>query len=287
VWFFYSLSAALFISLTDVVSKKALHNESTYLIAWVRCTYAIPFLLIAAPFVEFPQLDRTFFYICAILLPLEITSFLLYLEAIKISPLSLTLPFLSFTPVFLIITSYFTLGESVDTSGFIGILMVTAGAYSMNVHALKHGLLEPLKAIKKEKGSLLMLIVAFIFSITSNLGKIAIQHSNILFFSVFYPALLSLAFFLIVLIKNGKKSFNSSLLTKKAFYIIGIFQAFEILSHFTAVTLIEMPYMISVKRTSLLFGIIFGAVFFGETRIRERLAGGIIMIIGIILISLF
>jgi uncharacterized membrane protein len=287
VWFFYSLSAALFISLTDVVSKKALSSESTFLIAWVRCTYAIPFLLITAPFIEIPALDRTFFYVCAILPPLEITSFLLYLEALKISPLSLTLPFLSFTPVFLIITSYLTLGESVDTSGFIGILMVTAGAYLMNVHTLKHGLLEPLRAITRERGSLLMLIVAFIFSITSNLGKIAIQHSNTLFFSIFYPTLLSILLFPIAIIKSGKGSFNRSLLTKKAFYIIGIFQALEILFHFTAVTLIEVPYMISVKRTSLLFGIIFGAIFFGETHIRERLAGGIIMIIGVALISVF
>lgn len=287
MWFFYSLSAALFISLTDVVSKKALSRESTFLIAWVRCTYAMPFLFIALPFIEAPQLDRTFFYICATLLPLEITSFLLYLEAIKISPLSLTLPFLSFTPVFLIITSYLTLGESVDTSGFMGILLVTAGAYLMNVHTLKHGLFEPIRAVTKERGSLFMLIVAFIFSITSNLGKIAIQHSNTLFFSIFYPALLSLALFPIMILKSGRKSFNGSLLTRKAFYIIGIFQAFEILSHFTAVTLIEVPYMISVKRTSLLFGIIFGAVFFGETHIRERLAGGVIMIIGVILISVF
>ncbi|MBI3599502.1 MAG: EamA family transporter [Nitrospinae bacterium] len=287
MWFFYSLSAALFISLTDVVSKKALSKESTPLIAWVRCTYSIPFLLLTVPFVEFPALDKTFFYICAILLPLEITSFLLYLEALKISPLSLTLPFLSFTPVFLIITSYLTLGESVDTSGFIGILMVTAGAYLMNVHTLKHGLLEPVRAITRERGSLLMLIAALIFSITSNLGKIAIQHSNTLFFSVFYPALLSLSLFPIMIFKSGKESFNKSLLTRKGFYIIGIFQALEILFHFTAVALIEVPYMISVKRTSLLFGIIFGAVFFGETHIRERLAGGIIMIIGVILISVF
>ena len=53
-----------------------------------------------------------------------------------------------------------------------------------------------------------------------------------------------------------------------------------------AVTLIEVPYMISVKRTSLLFGIIFGAIFFGETNIRERLVGGIVMIIGVVLISI-
>lgn len=286
MWFFYSLSAALFVSLTDAISKKALRSESTPLIAWVRCTYAIPYLLLILPFVDFPSLDRTFFYICLILSPLEIISVLLYLKAIKISPLSLTLPFLSLTPVFLIVTSYLILGESVDISGFTGILLVTSGAYLMNLHTIRHGILEPLKAVIRERGSLLMILVAFIYSITSNLGKIAIQHSSPLFFSVFYPILLSIILFPLIILKNGKKEISSKLLTKKTFYIIGVFQALEIISHFMAVTLIEVPYMISVKRTSLLFGIIFGAIFFGETNIRERLVGGIVMIIGVVLISI-
>jgi len=287
VWFFYSLSAALFVSLTDVVSKKALRSESTPLIAWVRCTYAIPYLLLILPFVNFPSLDRTFFYVCLVLPPLEIASFLLYLKAIKISPLSLTLPFLSFTPVFLIVTSYLILGESIDISGFTGILLVTLGAYLLNVHTVRHGILEPIKAVMKERGSLLMIVVAFIYSITSNLGKMAIQHSNPLFFSFFYPAFLSAILFPVMILKNGKKVINRKLLTRKSFYVIGMFQALEIISHFMAVILIEVPYMISVKRTSLLFGIIFGALFFGEKNIRERLAGGIIMIIGLVLISIF
>lgn len=286
MWFIYSLSAALFVSLTDVVSKKALSSESTPLIAWVRCTYAIPYLLLILPFVDFPSLDRTFFYICLILPPLEIIAFLLYLKAIKISPLSFTLPFLSFTPVFLIVTSYLILGESVDISGFTGILLVTSGAYLMNVHTVRHGILEPIKAVIRERGSLLMIVVAFIYSITSNLGKIAIQHSNPLFFSIFYPVLLSTMLFPIMILRNGKKEINSKLLTRKTFYVIGIFQAFEIISHFMAVTLIEVQYMISVKRTSLLFGIIFGAIFFKETNIREKLIGGIIMIMGLIFIKI-
>ena len=294
MWFIYSLLSAFFLALTDAFSKKALITENTPFIAWVRYTYAVPFLLLTVPFIEFPKIDSTFILTCILLVPLEITAILLYVEAIKISPLSMTLPFLSFTPVFLIMTSYLILGELPDKSGFVGILLVASGAYLLNIHTIRYGILEPLRAIRRERGSLLMIVVAFIFSITSNLGKIAIQHTNPLFFSVFYIILLSIALLPIMLFKNYRRQseFNnrikfSNLFKEKNFFIIGICYAIMVISHFKALMLIEVPYMISVKRTSLIFGIILGAIFFRETNIKEKLIGGIIMITGLILISVF
>ena len=294
MWFIYSLLSAFFLALTDAFSKKALITENTPFIAWVRYTYAVPFLLLTVPFIEFPKIDSTFILTCILLVPLEITAILLYVEAIKISPLSMTLPFLSFTPLFLIMTSYLILGELPDKSGFVGILLVASGAYLLNIHTIRYGILEPLRAIRRERGSLLMIVVAFIFSITSNLGKIAIQHTNPLFFSVFYIILLSIALLPIMLFKNYRRQseFNnrikfSNLFKEKNFFIIGICYAIMVISHFKAVILIEVPYMISVKRTSLIFGIILGAIFFRETNIKEKLIGGIIMITGLILISVF
>lgn len=294
MWFIYSLLSAFFVSLSDVLSKKALDTEEASLIAWVRFTYAIPFLILLIPFIDFPRLDLTFFIMCLVLIPLEVTAVLLYIKAIKISPLSMTLPFLSFTPLFLIITSYLILGELPDTSGFIGILFVVTGAYLLNIHTVRQGIFEPLRAIGREKGAILMIAVAFIFSISSNLGKVAIQHSNPLFFAVFYPPLLSFSLLPIMLFRTSSKRSNSDsrgkfnkLFRRKIFYIIGLCIALESIFHFSAITLIEVSYMISVKRTSLLFGIIFGAIFFGENNIRERLVGGIIMIIGVTLISVF
>jgi len=294
VWFIYSLLSAFFLALTDAFSKKALITENTPFIAWVRYTYAVPFLLLTVPFIEFPKIDSTFILTCILLVPLEITAILLYVEAIKISPLSMTLPFLSFTPLFLIMTSYLILGELPDKSGFVGILLVASGAYLLNIHTIRYGILEPLRAIRRERGSLLMIVVAFIFSITSNLGKIAIQHTNPLFFSVFYIILLSIALLPIMLFKNYRRQseFNnrikfSNLFKEKNFFIIGICYAIMVISHFKALMLIEVPYMISVKRTSLIFGIILGAIFFRETNIKEKLIGGIIMITGLILISVF
>ncbi|MBI3583222.1 MAG: EamA family transporter [Nitrospinae bacterium] len=155
MWFIYSLLSAFFLALTDAVSKKALITENTPFIAWARYTYAVPFLLLTVPFIEFPKIDFTFILTCILLIPLEITAILLYVEAIKISSLSMTLPFLSFTPLFLIMTSYLILGELPDKSGFVGILLVASGAYLLNIHTIRYGILEPLRAIRRERGRFL------------------------------------------------------------------------------------------------------------------------------------
>ncbi|MCK7510529.1 MAG: hypothetical protein MZV70_45055 [Desulfobacterales bacterium] len=60
-----------------------------------------------------------------------------------------------------------------------------------------------------------------------------------------------------------------------------------IISHMIAMSLTQVAYMISVKRLSLIFGVIYGYVLFRESGIRERLAGTALMIAGFALIILF
>jgi len=54
-----------------------------------------------------------------------------------------------------------------------------------------------------------------------------------------------------------------------------------------AISLTQVAYMISIKRLSLLMGVLFGYLFFKETNIRERFVGTLLMIIGFALIVLF
>ena len=285
-WFALSLLCAMFLSTSDALSKEALRESDEYIVAWVRLGYSVPFLLIALPFVPIPHLDSSFWEVILILLPLEITAVILYVKAISISPLSLTVPFLALTPVFLILTSFFMLGELPDGSGIIGILLIACGAYLLNVHTGRNGILEPLKAIFRERGSTLMIGVAFIYSITANLGKIAIQHSSPFFFGIFYFIVLAIVFLPVV--KIGSRGEVRKIFSfKPIFLAIGIFHAFMIFTHVWAVSLVEVPYMISVKRTSLLLSVVYGWLLFKEAHIKERFLGVSVMIVGLVFITLF
>jgi len=286
-WFVYAFVCALSLATADALSKKALDdNIDSSIVAWVRTGYTLPFMAAIIPFIEKPELDSVFYIAIFLAVPLDIIALLLYMKAIKVSPLSLTLPFLSLTPVFLIGTSYIILGERPDKSGFIGIVLVVIGAYLLNVHTISRGLLEPFKAIAKEQGSVLMIIVAFTFSIGACIGKIAVQHSNPIFFSVVYSFLLSLFLFLVISFRN--KQFFSKVTSRPVlFLLIGILITIMIITHVKAINLVEVAYMVSVKRLSILFGVIYGVVFFKETNIKERLLGATVMVSGIIMITVF
>ena len=286
-WFVYAFVCALSLATADALSKKALDdNIDSSIVAWVRTGYTLPFMAFIIPFIEKPELDSIFYMAMFLAVPLDIIALLLYMKAIKVSPLSLTLPFLSLTPVFLIGTSYIILGERPDKSGFIGIVLVVIGAYLLNVHTISRGLLEPFKAIAKEQGSVLMIIVAFTFSIGACIGKIAVQHSSPIFFSVVYSFLLSLFLFLVISFRN--KQFLSKVTSRPIlFLLIGILITIMIITHVKAINLVEVAYMVSVKRLSILFGVIYGVVFFKETNIKERLLGATVMVSGIIMITVF
>lgn len=278
------MSCAFFAASADALSKKSLLESNEYLIAWVRIGFAGPFLLLLLPFIEIPRIDIHFFVAILILLPLETIALILYMKAIKISPLSITLPFLALSPIFMIFTSNLILGERLDKFGMAGIVLTAVGAYLLNVRTTRKGILEPFKAIRRERGSLYMIIVAFIYSITSNLGKMAVLHSSPLFFAATYLPILSVLFFPILVWKNqGKMKQLFSHATP--FGLIGFAIALATITHFLAVNLAEVAYVISVKRMSLLFGIIYGAFWFKETNVMERLIGGFVMILGVIIIT--
>lgn len=178
------------------------------------------------------------------------------------------------------------LGEQPDTSGLLGIFSVTLGGYLLNFHTISLGTLEPFRCIIKEKGCLLMIGVALIYSITSNLGKAAIQHSSPTFFAVFYLTFLSLIVTPIVWFKNRGMLLKGQY-EIKYFLLMGLSCALMFIFHTLAINLIQVSYMISLKRTSMLFSIVFGRLYFNETHIKERLLGSIIMLIGVLLITLF
>jgi len=283
-WAFYAFIAAFSLATADALSKRAMARTDEYVVAWVREGYALPFLAIAFFFIDIPPLDKTFWLTIFTLLPLEVTALLLYVKAIRASPLSITIPFMALTPVFIILNAFILLGELPDRSGILGVVLITVGAYLLNVRTTREGLLGPIKAIGRERGVIFMTIVAFIYSITSTLGKLAVQHSSPVFFGFFYPFVLTIVLSTVVGFRGVLHQVISRPIT---FLGIGIFTSAMIVSHFLGISMAEVAYVISVKRTSLIFSVIYGWLLFGEANIGERVFGSAFMVLGVILITAF
>jgi len=281
-WVWLSLVAAFTLATSDALTKRALAFHDEYVVAWLRLVFSLPLLLIIFLFIPVPKLDKEFYTAFALSLPLEIASIILYIKALRLSPLSLTLPFLALTPVFLIIVSFIMLGERVSFAGVMGILFISAGSYTLNISKIKEGIFAPLRAITKEKGSVLMIAVALIYSFTSSLGKMAIKHSSPLFFGITYYAALAILFTPIVLYK--RKSGKIEGRTILAVTLPGIFYSLMVISHMIAISLAYVAYVITIKRMSLIIGVLYGYFFFKEKNIRESLFGAMLMFIGFVMI---
>lgn len=286
LWVIYSLLSAFFLATTDAFTKKISGKIDDYILIWSRFLFAMPFLLLVLFFIPMPKLDLSFFYVLLIAMPFEIAAWIFYIKAIRISPLSLTMPFLTLTPVFLLLTSFLILGEFPTIYGLLGILFVVLGAYLLNIKDLNKGIFAPFKSILEEKGCIYMLLVAFLFSITSNLGKILALKASPLFVSAFYYLIVTLLLIPFILIKSNKKLYQISLY-KAPLIITGFFFALMMIFNMLAVVLVMVPYMISIKRTSSIFSILYGHFLFKEKNIRERMIGAVIMLIGAVLIISF
>jgi len=170
--------------------------------------------------------------------------------------------------------------------GIMGITLIVTGSYCLNISSVKGGLFEPVRAVFREQGSWLMLLVSFIYSITSVLGKIGVMNSNPYFFGSSYFIVLSLAITVLIPISPGT---SIKRLTAKPLkgIMLGAIYSIMVFSHMLAISQVEAAYMVSVKRLSLLIGIFYGAWWFREERIGERLFGAIIMLAGVFLIGFF
>lgn len=284
MWFFLSLLAALGLATADALTKRFFSDLPPYRMGVVRILSTAPWMILALLFLPSAVPDRTFWLAIAAALPLELAAFFLYMRALKLSPLSLSLPFLAFTPVFMILTGRLILGESIRLGGALGILLIVFGAYVLNLSKMKSGLLEPIRAVIREPGSWIMLLVSFIYSLTAPIGKVAILHSNPWFFAAVYNLVLSVVIVSLWPVAAGGAGARGIFSKTGPMLLIGLTAAVENLAHMMAIAQVEAAYMIAVKRLSLLFGVLYGAWWFGEQNIRERLAGAAIMILGVFLI---
>jgi drug/metabolite transporter (DMT)-like permease len=289
-WLALTLVCAFSLASADAATKGWLRDYSARELTLVRfgvtALIMLPLLPDAAAVTGLP---RAFWLWVAALMPLEIAAMLLYMRAIRDHPLSLTLPYLAFTPVFVILSGYLLLGERVSARGALGILLVVAGAWLLNLERASRGDWRswgaPLTAILREPGSRLMLAVGFLYSLTSVMGKGAMRYLEPTHFGAFYFLLLGIA--VIALFALPRPRILVSVWRRPwAVITVAVLNAVMIYTHFLALQRVEVAYMISAKRTSLLFGILYGALVFGERRLGTHLVAGGIMVAGVFLIAL-
>lgn len=282
-WLPLVLLSAFSLASADAVTKGRLADYSARELTLLRFGGAALWLAPLLVVYPLPPVPLAFWGWVAALVPLELLAMLLYVRAICTSPLALTLPYLAFTPMLTAITGLLILGERVSARGLAGIVLVVAGAYLLNSGGAR-GRLEPFRVIMRDRGSRLMLAVAAIYSLTSVMGKGALRYVPPEAFGPFYYALLGVL--TLALFALREPTALRALWRRPGWsLLVGLLMATMAVAHFLALSRAEVAYMIAVKRTSLLFGILYGAILFGEQNLTRHLLAGTLMVLGVALIA--
>lgn len=286
MWLPLILVTAFFVSLQDVFGKKVIDRVDLHVVAWSWFFFSLPLLAVCLFIDGIPPLGFLFWKALTISTVLLTFASIFYFQAIKYSDLSLAVPMLAFTPLFLLITSPIILGEFPRLLGIIGIVLIVVGSYVLHLPDCHKNFLEPFKHLMREKGVRYMLMVAVIFSVSGNLDKVGVIHSSPFMWLFMLHLVLSI-------ILGGIMFRNATDIAQQIrgawpfLVAVGLCNGLALIFQMTAIEMTLVPYLIAAKRSSVIMTSLFGLFLFKEKGLRERLIGVALMVLGVFMISFF
>ncbi|MCX5962687.1 MAG: EamA family transporter [Cyanobacteria bacterium] len=284
-WLGLAILTAFFESLKDVFSKKSLNFLDEYVVASAGMAIAAISLLPVLAFVGIPTLGPNFWMALAIGGSLNVVAYTLYVKAIRLADLSLMSPLSTLTPLFLLITSPLIVQEVPTAWDAVGVFLIVLGSYVLNLNASADGFFGPLRSIFRNKGTRMMVVVAFIWSITSTFDKVGVLNSSPIFWAIVLFGSIALGILPLIILKS-KNPIQGIRSHWRLLLAAGVANGIGVGCQMVAVGMVAVTQVIAVKRMSALISVGFGYFVFGEKGIRERLLGSGIMVTGVVVMTI-
>lgn len=285
-WFLPAIATALLYGAQSVYLKGVLPGTDKLVVAWGIFAFALPIYLVFLGFTGVPEVSPDFWWALGVSLAVNVLAWPLFVRAIQLSDISLVMPLVAFTPVFILGVEFMLLGEFPQGPGLWGILLIVVGAYVLNLERGASGLFDPIRSIAKNRGALYMLGVAAIWSISATVEKVAVVSSSPAFYLTWLSAGFALIFVPVVVWRVDKPL---STFKMSAWPLIGVGVLTGAMSVFQMYAIQNTPlvnYVISIKRAGMLVSVLVGWLFFQEKNIAFRLLGALLMVAGVVLIRM-
>lgn len=206
------------------------------------------------------------------------------LIALRIAPLSRTIPFLALTPVLSGLSAWLGLGEVPSLIAAVGMLMVTGGAFVLAT-ASGHGASQ---SFRIEKGSLLTCLVALLWSIGSVVDKAAMQVASSATHAVLVTGGITLVFGAATFIQPPSSPARSDSQVRKAILPIIAVSGLGALAmglQLSALTFVPVSLVETIKRAvGGVASLIIGRIFFDERITSAAALAVLVMTAGTVLV---
>lgn len=209
---------------------------------------------------------------------------LLFFAALRASPLSVTIPFLALTPVFATGFSALVLGERPEAREAAGIALVVLGALLVNLRGGEEG--GPWRLVH-ERGSLLMVGVALVWSLTAALDKRALSFAAVPVHAAVQCAGVGLLLLAVTASRHGLRCLRAAREVERTLAVALLVSAVGLGLQFVALRMALVGLVEAVKRAvGLLAAVAVGRLVFGEPVTAGKLAGSLLIAVGVALLTL-
>lgn len=289
----------------DVARKKALQKHSLVPVTfWCQVFAAVIFVialgthivmgagiafrdsgnLFGLAGVHLSPADTYFVYLSTDVLLVSIAN-LLFFRALQVSPLSLCIPFMAFTPIFLIPTGFVILGELPPSVKLLGVLLIFIGSVLMHRRLFAVSWAAPVTALIKEPGCRYILMVALIFSLTNPIENKLVEITDVYTQACAFGIGLSVFFFVLTLARGD--TFQGALQGNILWLpLAGVLDAISLLLQYASYHYLDVVIAVSIKRAGIVLAVFFGWLFFKERGIRDKVIASSVMLAGMLIIYL-
>lgn len=225
-------------------------------------------------------------WLCLLLSGLADTAYYVIVgKALEKGDLSVVYPLARGVPPLLItLGGVLFLGERLTVWGLLGILLVTAGLYLVNVRS-RADVLRPLHSLR-ERPSQLALLASVSVSIYSVIDKVGLGYVNPFAYGYLMLLVTLLSFTPYILLTKHRTHLVAEWRVSKLG--IGLAGVFVLLSYFLALAAMRLSYVSyvgSVRSVNVIFGVLLGALLLKEPYGAIRVLASSLVFGGVLLIG--
>ena len=278
-----ALFSAFTSSLRESIRKHVSRDFSSVEIGFVTQVYGV---ILLAPFAGWYLFKSSISFTPGLVFAIFVSaigvlsSTYVYVEAMRISDLSVTEPLRQMAPIIVALIEPVVLGTDFSYKILIAALMGAGGSYIL---VSDKGLKQPIQNLRN-KGALMALTTAGIFAVIAIVKRFGSTNIEPLLFT-YFTYILGLIGFWTWKKRNNEKIGKDRFLRKDVFSM-GVVTAFGAVVTIYAFSMISASETVVIKQASGIFGILMGRKFFNEDNIIRKLIGALIIIAGVVLVAL-
>lgn len=283
---FYALLSALFSASKDLLSKRLAFQIDGLTSTFASFAFALPFYVAFLGVLYFLgygtfTLVSNFFLLVFLRSVTDVLAEGMKMYAFSYADISVAACFFSLSPLLLLITSPLITGDPMSWEGIVATVLVVGGSLLLVYRPSDRSWAE------QKKGIMLALGASLFFALNTCFDRLAVREERptiaYAVFTGFAMTLLS-ALFLVPMVAARADRRAGLVKYQRGLWLRGVLEVLFMSAKLVALQYMDGPLVVNLQRLSLVLSIVGGRIFFKEADFARRLAAGMLIFVGAIVI---